>query len=223
MLSIDKLDDWCHLGVMAAVTSPSTLTQRIRARVGDPRAWAVLEAAYASFLQFGLRRTSMQDIADRAGMSRAALYLHYRNKEDIYRALMEAYFAAAAEAVSEALARHDDPGDALAAAFEAQMGDAAEMMMQSPHADELLSAKHGAARDTVKTGYARLAEVYGDWLAGELMAGRASPDAVGPRPHDTAAAMLAALDGLKQAGLDWPDYLEARARLARLFGRAFRV
>ncbi|MCU4653663.1 TetR/AcrR family transcriptional regulator [Roseibacterium sp. SDUM158016] len=207
---------------MDAVASSPSLTARIRARVVDPRAWAVLEAAYSSFLQFGLRRTSMQDIADRAGMSRAALYLHYRNKEDIFHALMEAYFAAAAEAVAEALASHDDPVEAIAAGFAAQMGDAAEMMMQSPHADELLSAKHGAGRDIVSRGQARLVQVYGDWLAGELMAGRVAVDAVGAHPHETAAAMLAAFDGLKQAGLDWPGLLAARDRLAQLFGRALR-
>ncbi|MDG4649950.1 helix-turn-helix domain containing protein [Roseibacterium sp. SDUM158017] len=205
-----------------APPSPS-LTGRIRARVGDPRAWAVLEAAYASFLQFGLKRTSMQDIADRAGMSRAALYLHYRNKEDIFHALMEAYFAAAADAVGEALAAHGDPARAIAAAFEAQMGDAAEMLLQSPHSDELLSAKTGAARDVVRAGYARLADVYGDWLAGAVVSGQVSADAVGSDPRATASAMLAALDGLKQAGLDWPSYLAARGRLARLFGRAFRA
>ncbi|MGP1358553.1 TetR/AcrR family transcriptional regulator [Roseicyclus sp.] len=211
------------MSFMDAAAAPDLpLTGRIRARVADPRAWAVLEAGYGAFLQFGLRRTSMQDIADRAGMSRAALYLHYRNKEDIFHALMEAYFAAAADAVAEALARQGDPVEALTAAFEAQMGDAAEMMHRSPHADELLSAKHGIARDLMADGYARLARVYGDWLVAGLAAGRIAPEAVGPDPQAAARAMLAALDGLKQAGLDWEDYLEARDRLARMFGRALR-
>jgi AcrR family transcriptional regulator len=207
---------------MDAAARSLPLTERIRARVADPRAWAVLEAGHGAFLQFGLRRTSMQDIADRAGMSRAALYLHYRNKEDIFHALMEAYFAAAAEAVAEALAAHDDPVEALTAAFEAQMGDAAEAMLRSPHADELLSAKHGAPREIAQEGYARLAEVYGDWLARALASGRVSGDAVGQDTRETAGAMLAALDGLKQAGLDWEGYLAARDRLARMFGRALR-
>jgi AcrR family transcriptional regulator len=216
------MDARCHLIFMDAATRNLPLTERIRGRIADPRAWAVLQAAYESFLQFGLKRTSMQDIADRAGMSRAALYLHYRNKDDIFSALMEAYFDAAAEAVREALGAHDDPAEALAAAFEAQMGDAAEMMLRSPHADELLSAKQGPAREIVKRGYARLSEVYGEWLAREGAQGRIASEAAGDDARATAAAMLASLDGLKQAGLDWQAYLDARARLARLFGRALR-
>jgi AcrR family transcriptional regulator len=146
---------------------------------------AVMEAAYAVFLQYGVRRASMQDIADRAGMSRAALYLHYKNKADIFEALMGAYFDAAAEAVDEALAAHDDPSDALIAAFAAQVGDAAEGMMQSPHAEELLSAKQGtiaAVREKATGGSSRSMPGCPARCAGSGRCRRREPDAavVGP-------------------------------------------
>jgi AcrR family transcriptional regulator len=102
---------------MDDTTDPFPLTERIRTRVADPRAWSVMEAAYEVFLQYGVRRASMQDIADRAGMSRAALYLHYKNKADIFEALMGAYFARPLRRWQRRLAAHDDPSDALAAAF----------------------------------------------------------------------------------------------------------
>lgn len=200
----------------------ASLTDRIMASIADPKAAVVLQAGYACFLQFGLKRTSMQDIAERAGMSRAALYLHYRNKEDIFRALMQSYFQAAAAAAAEALAAHDDPADALRAAFEAQTGDAASDMMRSPHADELLSIKHAAAREVVGRGQARLAQVYADWLASGLVSGTISPLAVAGDPRETAGAILAALDGLKHEGLSWDAYLAARDRLAVLMGRGLR-
>jgi AcrR family transcriptional regulator len=206
---------------MDDTTDAYPLTERIEARVGDPRAWSVMAAAYDVFLQYGVRRASMQDIADRAGMSRAALYLHYKNKADIFEALMGAYFATAAEAVAEALAAHADPSEALAAAFRAQVGDAAEGMLHSPHAEELLSAKQGAIGATQAEGYEGLVTIYADWLDRAADAGRVRP--LGSDAREVAATLIAALDGLKSAPLDLAGYRLARDRLARMLGRGLSV
>ena len=52
----------------------------------------ILNAAFAAFSTYGYRRTSMDDIAKGAGISRSALYLHWRNKEDVFRSLAARYF-----------------------------------------------------------------------------------------------------------------------------------
>ncbi|MBF9059914.1 TetR family transcriptional regulator [Rhodobacterales bacterium HKCCSP123] len=204
---------------MNASSLPRTLTERTLA-LAPERSRGVLVAAYETFLQFGVRRASMQDIADRAGISRAALYLHYRNKTDIFRALMAHYHEAAASLVAEVLADEDTPATALRAAFAAQTGDAAVEMMASPHAEELLSLKQSAARDVIAAGHDRLADVYATWMQAGVAAGRMSTGGAGPDPHVTAQAMLAALDGLKPLGIDREGYAAARDRLADLFGRA---
>jgi AcrR family transcriptional regulator len=203
--------------------APYPLIERIRTHIADPRAWEVMEAAYAVFLQYGVRRASMQDIADRAGMSRAALYLHYKSKADIVEALMRAYFDAAADAVDEALAAHDDPSDALIAAFAAQVGDAAEGMMQSPHAEELLSVKQGTMAAVREKGHGRLVSVYASWLARSVASGTADAAVVGPDTSETAIALVAALDGLKSAPFDLGRYRRARDRLARILGLGLSV
>ena len=51
-----------------------------------PKSQQILDAALAVFCRYGYRKTSMLDIAQAAGMSRAALYLHFKNKEDVFRA-----------------------------------------------------------------------------------------------------------------------------------------
>ena len=43
-------------------------------------------AARSVFLRFGYRRVSMNDLAEAAGISRAALYLAFKNKEDVFLA-----------------------------------------------------------------------------------------------------------------------------------------
>lgn len=203
--------------------SPVTLSDRMRAALPDDKARTILSAAFESFLQFGLKRTAMQDIADRAGMSRAALYLHYKNKDDIFRALMVGYYAAAAEAVRETLRLHPDPVDALRGAFAAQAGDASERMMDSPHAAELLSAKLASGGDVIRAGEVRLAETYAAWLREGVAAGRLSAEAVGPDAEVTARAILTSVFGVKQPGMDRGAYIAARDRLAILFGTSLRA
>jgi len=52
----------------------------------DPRRTRLLEAAVAVFARFGFRKTSMDEVARAAGVSRQGLYLHFANKEDLFRA-----------------------------------------------------------------------------------------------------------------------------------------
>jgi AcrR family transcriptional regulator len=57
----------------------------------NTKAGRILNAALLCFKQYGFKRTSMDDIAKAADMSRAALYLLYKNKTDIFRSLSLAF------------------------------------------------------------------------------------------------------------------------------------
>src|SRR6266508_6020399 len=61
---------------MAKLASPAISTRE-----------RILDAAFTLFGRYGFKRTSMEDIASEAGLSRTALYLQFRNKEDIFREL----------------------------------------------------------------------------------------------------------------------------------------
>ena len=106
----------------------------------DPKEAAILRAAFECFARYGLRRTSMEDIAKGAGMSRPALYLHYAGKEDIFNALVRVHFERSEKAVARVLAEPGPAAEVLLAAFHAIDGEAVEAMLNSPHADEILSA-----------------------------------------------------------------------------------
>lgn len=49
----------------------------------------LLEAAIGVFAEKGVSRTSLQDIAAAAGTTRGAIYWHFKNKADLFNALME--------------------------------------------------------------------------------------------------------------------------------------
>jgi AcrR family transcriptional regulator len=65
-----------------------------------------LEAALAIFVRFGFRKTSMEEIARAAQVSRQGLYLHFSTKEELFRAGAEFAFS---QALRTAKASLDDP------------------------------------------------------------------------------------------------------------------
>lgn len=55
----------------------------------DDTRGGILEAARRRFLRFGVRKTTVEDVAREAGCSRTTLYAHFRNKQDLYASLLE--------------------------------------------------------------------------------------------------------------------------------------
>ncbi|MFU8883312.1 MAG: TetR/AcrR family transcriptional regulator [Rhodobacterales bacterium] len=186
----------------------------------DPRRKAILKAAFEAFSTYGYRRTSMEDIARASGMSRAALYLHYRNKEDIFRSLAQFYYDDAVAQVRAVLARDLPLQEALSQAFEAQTGQIFEALLSSPHGDELLDTKYASSADIAQAGAARLVAVYAGWLDQQASTGRATLAVAGGDATALAATMMAALHGLKTPMPAPAAYRAAAALLAAVFARA---
>jgi AcrR family transcriptional regulator len=49
----------------------------------------ILDAARHLFLELGYDKTSLREVADEVGVTKAALYYHFRSKEDLLLALLE--------------------------------------------------------------------------------------------------------------------------------------
>jgi len=61
-------------------------------RRGDTRA-RIQRVALELFAEQGYERTSLREIAERLGVTKAALYYHFKSKEDIVRSFTEDHFA----------------------------------------------------------------------------------------------------------------------------------
>lgn len=49
----------------------------------------IQDVARELFIQKGMQRTSLQDIADRLGITKPALYYHFRSREDLLRSVLQ--------------------------------------------------------------------------------------------------------------------------------------
>jgi AcrR family transcriptional regulator len=59
----------------------------------------ILQAALDLFIERGYERTSLREIAERVGVTKAALYYHFSSKEEILRTLMAPIFAVQEQAM----------------------------------------------------------------------------------------------------------------------------
>lgn len=109
----------------------------------------ILDAALVKFSAYGFARTSMADIAEAAAMSRPALYQHFANKEEIFRAMLARVFAEAADGAIDALAGDGDLQRQLDGFLQRWSGDLTERFRATEHGDDLVEAKAGHAKPVV--------------------------------------------------------------------------
>ncbi|MDO0931857.1 TetR/AcrR family transcriptional regulator [Streptomyces sp. DG2A-72] len=90
---------------------------------GEPQAWGevtpdaarrLLIAAVEAFAERGYHATTTRDIAGRAGMSPAALYIHYKTKEELLHRISRIGHEKALDILRTAAQRQGSPAERLA-------------------------------------------------------------------------------------------------------------
>ncbi|PSJ22251.1 TetR family transcriptional regulator [Halomonas sp. ND22Bw] len=74
---------------------------------------ALLDAAEEVFFEKGVARTSLEQIARHAGMTRGAVYWHFKNKADLFRAMVDRVRMPFEELVKESEADDTRPLEAI--------------------------------------------------------------------------------------------------------------
>ena len=184
----------------------------------DEKQGRILTAALSVFAAYGFKRTSMEDIAASAGMSRAALYQHFRNKDDILTTGIRVFFDAVEADLRAALASGATLEEAMRLGCFATAGEMARLMLNSPHGEELLMLKSGAAAELVAEREARIVTVWADWLSEQDAAGRLRLPEGGAMA--AAVAIIAGQYGQKATATGYDDYIARLAVYAELMARA---
>src|SRR5262245_16366029 len=104
----------------------------------ERRRAAILAAAHTCFWKSGIRRTSIEDVANEAGLAKGTIYLYFDSKEELFAALAANLCAQALAGVEGALAGHGPLARRLSAALDAKIGHFHRLLAGSAHAAELL-------------------------------------------------------------------------------------
>lgn len=184
----------------------------------DPKREAILAAAFSVFRQYGFRRTSMEDIAREAGVSRASLYLHFRNKEEIFRTLAGALQEQALEAAESALKARAPIQDRVREALEAKVVRMLDIVESSPHGAELMDESGRQCGDLAAAAEERLHKLLTAALREAARRGEIDLRSAGLSAPAAAELLRLAAYGLKQRPTDSALF---RGRLARLVAVLF--
>jgi len=180
----------------------------------DARQTAVLEAAVGVFARYGYRKTSMDEVARAAGVSRQGLYLQFANKEELFRKAVEQSLNSQLNAAIAALSCPEDnlerrliaACDAWSGRFVGSLGsDAADLMCAS-------TSLAGATLTHYESQF-------------ELALARAIADsplngfcaAAGLSPADLARALHATARGFKQRSASREEFIKGMTVAARMF------
>ncbi|MCO6011254.1 TetR/AcrR family transcriptional regulator [Actinoallomurus purpureus] len=168
----------------------------------------VVAAALGVFGRYGYRRTSIDLIAQAARMSRPAVYQHFKNKEEIFRAVGQLIGERVTAAAHEAGKGGRPVADRLFGALVVKL-DLFAGTIDAEFRAELFSEAAGIAQDIVRAfedGYRDVVEAVLLDCADELdLLGHALS------ARDAATLLLDALAGITQAREE-PEILHARLR-----------
>ena len=176
----------------------------------------ILDAALRVFRRHGFRRSSIEQAAEEAGLTRQALYHHFPSKEALFHGAIERLYQqalaaeiAAAKAAEEADA---DLADVIVAEIGARLGVLFAELKGSPHLEELFSEHLVQARDVYQAYSTR----FGDEVAatiGRVCRAKKLQLVDGMTVKELARCVEMAIQGTKSA---YPAMQPADAFLAQL-------
>ena len=159
----------------------------------EERRATILKAAEACFASAGYHKTTIDDIAEGAGLSKGAVYWHFDGKRQLFLALLESYFSA--------ISQEMEPGARAGSAREAleQMSEAA--LQIAPVMTGLVELMleylaHAARDDTVRAFLARTGAEQLQMILVQIERGIASGEFRRVDAVAAATAFVAPLDGL---------------------------
>jgi AcrR family transcriptional regulator len=131
----------------------------------------ILAHAQRLFMEQGLRGISMRQIAEQVGLTKAALYYHFRDKEELFVAIVERYLNRTADLLDRAAATGQDCRGQLAAIVRAILTQPVEERAILRLASQELSNISPAARGQFLALYhekfiGRLTALIEDGMAG---------------------------------------------------------
>jgi AcrR family transcriptional regulator len=180
----------------------------------DSRQMALLDAAVGVFARYGFRKTSMDEVARAAGVSRQGLYLQFANKEELFRKALQHSLTNQLNAAIAALAqRADSLEQRLTAACDAWSGRFVGSL--GADAADLMCASTSLAGSTLAHFETRFEQALTRAIADSPLAAFCTKAAL--CPADLARTLHATARGLKQSSASREEFVKGMTVAARMF------
>ncbi len=188
----------------------------------DPKRLRILEGAMKVFLAYGFSRVTMDDIARAADMSRPALYLLFKNKTEIYRALGTMLLRNSVEQARLALEADGSFPERMMQAIENALISMMATIAASPHGAEILDMKNALAVDLTSDWRAGLKQHVAQAIRAEAAGSGVDLGRRGLSAEGLAEMLLDGLEGMKMRLSDPGEQRKAARGLVRVIELAIK-
>lgn len=174
----------------------------------------VLAAGRLVFLRYGYKRTTMNDIAEAAKMSRPAVYLVFPSKEEVFAAVLKRAMGEMLEEIRVGLPQFGNVPEKMTFAFETWCVRPYEMTLASPDAKDLLESGYVYANEVVTEAFVEFEAI----VAGVLEPAVRAQANVALSASQITHILVSAVPGFKQSV---KDGVELRQQIAGLFAMTY--
>jgi AcrR family transcriptional regulator len=161
------------------------------------RRTAILAAALDVFINYGFKKTSMDDIARAAGMSRPALYQTFRNKTEIFRALSLSMMEHTAEQARTAFKSGKPFSERIFDALDLSILALHRQIDETPHGAELMGVNEEIAGDIEETWCDSMIGVIAEAISAAEASGEISVSHLGVDAKTVGSIIMQAMEGMK--------------------------
>lgn len=179
----------------------------------DSRRARILEGGLKVFLAYGFSRTTMDDIARAAELSRPMLYLQFRNKADIFRAIGARFVARSLSQARAGLDRQAPFAALLMEVLDRALFGPLNKLDGSPHGEELLDVESKIAADIIVEWRQGLTATVETLIADEAARTGADLARHDLSPRVLAEFLLDGIEGMRHRGVRGRPGVEGGRRL----------
>ena len=178
---------------------------------------AVYDAAPVVFAQYGFRRTTMNDIAKSAGISRPALYLMFENKEDLFQGLAAHRLDQAIDSALSVLQGNGKIADRFRESLLVFEQIFYEPIADSPHGTELMDISLSLASEIMTKKLARFHAALTKSLSEAEARGQITFARTPMKPRAFVELLFTALNGVKKRALNTAEFRKLVRQLTEIF------
>ncbi len=187
--------------------------------VNQDKRRVILEAATGEFRQYGYKKTSMEDIARAAGVSRPSLYSYFENKEEIFRSLSQQLHE---DALAKArVAVDENPDEPIAVRIQKALLEfnvsLFRLLDESPHGAELMDESSRLGGDIAGGFYTSFESLLAQALNQAAKAGELDLAARAVTPAEAAEVIRCSVVGLKRGAVDADGYQRRVEQFVRVY------
>lgn len=163
---------------------------------GEARRHHIVTAAMSVFSRYGYTRTTMNDIAKAAGLTRPTLYQSFPDKEAVFRAVIDEMATQLFATIQEGLAKYQGLAEKLRFACESWGAAGFALVQANPDAKDMFDL----CFEPVKNSYIEFAKLVAGILRAPLSKAGLNVDA-----EELARIVIFSIKGFKETARDVED------------------